>query len=212
MMNIMHEKFSLKGRWIALLVILVLATILFLIPSLAAAKQQKIPFAGMSMVYYAVGGYGEVEIRTVSVLSYDEEKNKVIIRDSHDRFDVMEVDLATREVVHHTGSWPFELYIQHWIPTKIKKGSYVKILNTDAVVVGSTVMRVDDQDLKVWELRFSYQLDDGVNGQNTWFYDKNTGLWVASAWVEWDKEGNVSGTWGGHLMSTNVVLERKRKR
>jgi hypothetical protein len=209
MMNMMHEKFSLESRRISLLVILALATILSLTPSICAAKQQKIPFVGMSMVYSAVGRYGEAEIRTVSVLSYDEDNNKVIVRDSHDRFDVMEVDLGTREVVRHTGSWPFKLYIEHWIPTKIKKSSYVKILNTDAVVVGSTVMRVDDRDIQVWELRFSYQLDDGVNGQNTWYYDKNTGLWVAAAWVEWDNEGNVIGSWGGHLMSTNVVLERK---
>lgn len=205
----MHEKASLESRRIALLAILVLATILSLTPSLGAAKQQKIPFVGMSMVYYAVDRYGEAEIRTVSVLSYDEERNQVTVRDSHDRFDVMVVDLATREVVRHTGSWPFELYIEHWIPTKIKKGSYVKILNTDAVVVGSTLMRVDDRDIQVWELRFYYQLDDGVNGQNTWYYDKNTGLRVAAAWVEWDKEGNVIGNWGGHLMNTNVVLGRK---
>jgi hypothetical protein len=209
MKNIMHEKFWSKNRWIALSVILVLATILFLTPGPGAAKKQKIPFVGMSMVYYAVGAYGEAEIRTVSVLSYDEDKDKVIIRDSQDRFDVMEVDLGTREVVRHTRTWPFELYIEHWVPTNIKKGSYVKILNTDALVVGSKVMHVNDLKIKVWELRSSYRLDEGINGQNTWFYDKNTGLLVAAAWVEWDKEGNVIGTWGGHLMSTNVVLERK---
>ena len=88
-------------------------------------------------------------------------------------------------------------------------GPYLKILNMDAVVAGSKVLRVDDLALKVWELKFSYRQDDGIKGHYTWLYDKRTGLLLAVTWIEWNGEGNVIGTWGGHLTSTNVVLERK---
>jgi len=199
-------KSALVTRWVVLFVIVALAALVPFLLSLVAARRQAIPFVGMSMVYYAVDWNGETQIRTVSVLRYDAGTNHVIVRDSEDQFDVMEVDLGTREVVRHTGGWPYELYVEYWIPTNINTGSHVNILSYDAVVVGSTEMRVDGRDITVWKLQVSYQSDGGVSGQDTWYYDKSTGLWVAAAWVEWDSGGNVISNWGGHLVSTNVVL------
>lgn len=182
--------------------IVLMICFLFVSPSLSAKKERGIPFEGMSMVYQAVDQNGDVETRTVSVLSIDEVNNRATVRDSQGQFDVMEVDLETREVVNHTGGWPYaELYIEDWIPTKIKIGSSVKILHMNAVVIGSTVMQINGRDIKVWKLQATYN-----NGQNTWYYDVATGLWVAAAWIEWDSIGNVIANWGGHLVSTNVVL------
>ncbi|MCW3978546.1 MAG: hypothetical protein NWF12_02245, partial [Candidatus Bathyarchaeota archaeon] len=175
---------------------------------LTAAKSRAIPFVGMSLAYYAVDWDGETEIRTVSVLRYDSEENRVVVRDSQDSFDVGVIDLDTRLVVELSGTWPGwpeEIYVEYWIPTDVKKGSHVKILNYDAIVIGSTQMSVDGRVVDVWHLQASGQ-DDGVYWQDTWYYEKKTGLWVAAAWIRWDSEGNVLATWGGHLVSTNAVL------
>jgi len=176
--------------------------------NLTAAKSRTIPFVGMSLVYYAVDWNGETMIRTVSVLRYDSEKNQVVIRDSADSFDVGVIDLDTRLVVDLTGSWPgwpAEMYVEYWIPTDVKEGSHVDILIYDAVVIGSTQMCVDGRVVDVWQLQASGQ-DEEVNWQDTWYYEKKTGLWVAAAWIKWDSEGNVLANWGGHLVSTNAVL------
>jgi len=176
---------------------------------LTAAKSRAIPFVGMSLVYYAVDWNGETNIRTVSVLRYDSEENQVVVRDSLDSFDVGVIDLDTRLVVDLTGNWPGwpadDIYVEYWIPTDIKKGSHVSILYYDAVVIGSTQMCVDGRVVDVWQLRASGQDEEG-DWQDTWYYEKKTGLWVAAAWIRWDSEGNVLANWGGHLVSTNAVL------
>jgi len=194
------------GRCGVLVLVAALASIVFSVPSLTVAERREVPFVGMSMVYYGVDWNGYTEIRTVSVLRYDAEANHVIIRDSQDVFDVMEVDLSTREVEHHTGWGSFDpFYVEYWIPTDVKMGSQIKILNYDAVVIGSTKMCVDGRVIDVWQLQASGENDDGSLWQDTWYYDKKTGLWVAAAWIVWDNDGVVNN-WGGHLVSTNAVL------
>lgn len=169
--------------------------------NLTAAKSRTIPFVGMSLVYYAVGLNGDTEIRTVSVLRYDSEANQVVVRDSNDLVDVIVIDLDTRLVVDQTGS----CYVEYWIPTDVKKGSHVNIGGYDAVVIGSTRMCVDGRVVDVWQLQ-GYGQDEEANWQDTWYYEKKTGIWVAAAWIKWDNEGNVLASWGGHLVSTNAVL------
>lgn len=177
--------------------------------NLTAAKSRAIPFVGMSLVYYAVDWNGVPEIRTVSVLRYDSTENQVVVRDSQDSFDVGVIDLDTRLVVDLTGTWPDwpaeGVYVEYWIPTDVKEGSHVGILNYDAVVIGSNQMCVDGRIVDVWQLQASGQ-DEGINWLDTWYYEKKTGLWVAAAWIRWDSEGNVLANWGGHLVSTNAVL------
>jgi len=179
--------------------------------NLTAAKNRSIPFVGMSLVYYAVDWNGETEIRTVSVLRYNSEENQVVVRDSNDLVDVGVIDLDTRLVVDITGNGPGWLvgYVEYWIPTDVKMGSHVGIGTYDAVVIGSTQMCVDGRVVDVWQLQASGQ-DEEANWQDTWYYDKKTGLWVAAAWIKWDSEGNVLANWGGHLVSTNAVLGRPR--
>ena len=187
-----------------LLVISVLAGV-----SLTTAKSRNVPFVGMSLVYNAVDWNGETNIRTVSVLRYDAEENQVVVRDSIDSLDIQVIDLDTRLVVDITGNWPGwpadDIYVEYWIPTDVKMGSHVSIGYYDAVVIGSTQMCVDGRVVNVWQLRASGH-DGEDEWQDTWYYEKKTGLWVAAAWVKWDSEGNVLANWGGHLVSTNAVL------
>lgn len=182
----------------ALLAILALSALLPAVGSLVAKKKQEIPFEGMSLVYCAIWD-DKTDVRTVSVLRYDAGTNHVTTRDSAPPF-VAEVDLDTRELVGYSPP----IYVEYWIETDIKMGSQVKILHYDAEVIGSMKMCVDGRVVDVWQLQDTYE-EDGVFGQDTWYYDKETGLWVAAAWVEWDSEP-VIGNWGGHLVSTNVVL------
>lgn len=202
----MNKKSEFIGRWSALVIVAAIVSIAFFVPSLTAAERREVPFVGMSMVYYGVDWNGDMEIRTVSVLRYDAVNNHIIIRDSQDVFDVMEVDLGTREVESHTGWGSFvPFYVEYWIPTDVKIGSHVGILNYDAVVIGSSKMCVDGRVVDVWQLQASGENGDGL-WQDTWYYEKKTGLWVAAAWIVWDNDGAVINNWGGHLVSTNAVL------
>ena len=205
----MSKKSGLIGRFGALLLVVAIASIALSIPNLTAIIRPAFPFVGMSMVYYGVESSGETEIRTISVLRYDSVNNHVIIRDSQDVFDVTMVDLRTREVESTTGwEWPFTkpYYVEYWIPTYVRLGSQVKILNYDAIVTGSTKMCVDGRLIDVWQLQASgpYR-DTAYFTQDTWYYDQRTGLLVAAAWIVYDGDAVVYN-WGGHLVSTNAVL------
>jgi len=177
--------------------------------TLQAQRKPEIPFVGMSLVYYAVDWNGDTQIRTVSVLRYDEATNCVTIRDSSFG-DWMIVNVENREVVWSSGWKPH--YVEYWIPTKVRVGSHVGILDGDAVVTGSAVLSVEGDRVRVWQLQTTYTrtADDGstIYGQDTWYYEKRTGLWIAAAWIEWDENGIPLSdrNWGGHLVSTNVNL------
>lgn len=199
------NKPGLIGRFSALVLVIALASIAYSIPNLTADRIA-FPFVGMSMVYDGVDSGGNTEIRSICVLRYDAVKNHVTIRDSQDVFDVMEVDLGTRVVESHTGWGSFDpFYVEYWIPTNVGLGSHVKILNYDAVVSGYTNMCVDGRVVNVWQLQASGVRSEGL-WQDTWYYDQRTGLLLSAAWVVWDVNGNVVYNWGGHLVSTNVVL------
>lgn len=176
--------------------------------TLHAKSKPEIPFVGMSLVYYAVDYNGDTQIRTISVLRYDEATNCVTMRDSF-LGDWMIIDVGTREFVWSSGYWK-PSYVEYWIPTNVKVGSHVGILDSDAVVTGSTVLSVEGNHVRVWELQATYTAGGGstIYGQTTWYYEKRTGLWIAAAWVEWDENGIPLSdrNWGGHLVSTNVNL------
>lgn len=180
--------------------------------TLHAQRKPEIPFVGMSMTYYAVDWNGNAEIRTVAVLRYDPATNCVTVRDSQNQFDFMIVNVENRGIVWSSGTWELGFYVEYWIPTDIKVGSHVGILNLDAVVTGSTVLSVEGNHVRVWQLQatYTYTADGGatIYGQATWYYEKRTGLWIAAAWIEWDENGIPPSdrNWGGHLVSTNVNL------
>ena len=212
----MNMKSGLVGRFGALVLVVAMASIAFSIPNLTATVRPAFPFVGMSMVYYGVdsgeggvGSNGNTEIRTISVLRYDADNNHVIIRDSQDVFDVTVVDLRTREVESTTGwDWAFTkpYYVEYWIPTYVRLGSQVKILNYDAIVTGSTKMCVDGRVIDVWQLQASgVYRDTTYPMQDTWYYDQRTGLLVAAAWIVYAGDAVVYNL-GGHLVSTNAVL------
>jgi len=176
--------------------------------TLHAKSKPEIPFVGMSMTYYAVDWNGDAEIRTVSVLRYDEATNCVTIRDSQDSMDSMIVNVENRGIMWSSGTWK-TTYVEYWIPTDVRVGSHVGILDADAVVTGSAVLSVEGDHVRVWELQATYTAGEGtIYGQTTWYYEKRTGLWIAAAWIEGDEDGiPISGrNWGGHLVSTNVNL------
>jgi len=192
-----------------LIPIMVLALVLMvpLFQYATAPKPQTIPFVGMSLVYYA-NLQGETQIRTVCVLKYNSTTNCVTIRDSDDWIDWMEVDITTREIISVTGSGPWQLpaYVEYWIPTGVSIGSHVTIGNEDFVVTGNARMSVEGNTVSAWQLYASGVRASGNLWQNTMYYEKNTGLWLGAAWVLYDSSGQVLGNWGGHLVSTNVVL------
>jgi len=189
------------------MMVLILVLIVPVLQYATAPKPQAIPFVGMNMVYVAVDWDGNTEIRTVSVLAYDSTTNCVTIRDSQDQIDSIKVDVTTREVISCSGTWPVPFYVEYWIPTNIKIGSHLMILDADAVVIGSTKLSVCGKTASVWEIQIKYTDGKvGEYGQDTWYYEKETGLWVGAAWVEYDSNGEVVANWGGHLVSTNVVL------
>lgn len=178
---------------------------------------REVPFVGMTLVFSACEGWqsgpmaGGNEIRTVNVLYYNETTNHVIIRDSGtDWLDTMEVDLVTREIVWCSG-WEIAppWYEEYWIPTNIGLGSHVPILVFDAVVVGSTTLSVDGVPVEVWQLQAVWQPPEPGRVQQTiWYYEKQTGIWVAASFVILDSlDGHtVYKSWGGTLISTNVMF------
>jgi len=202
-------KMNRKLMVLGIAAIVSVAIALTTVSTLSAQKKPEIPFVGMSMTYYAVDWNGNTELRTVSVLRYDSATNCVTIRDSQDGIDFLIVNVGTREVVWHSGSFsPEPFYVEYWIPTNIGIGSHVNILDYDAVVTGSAVLSVEGNLVNAWQLKVTYTSGDGatIYGQVSYYYEKRTGLWVGAAWVEWDEDGMPIRNWGGHLASTNVAL------
>lgn len=184
------------------IMVLVLVLIVPLLQYTTALKPQAIPFVGMSLVYYA-NYNGETQIRTTCVLKYNLTTNCVTIRDDD---AVMEVDVGTREVKWCSESWLTGSYVEYWIPTDIEIGSHVNTFIYDAVVIGYTEISVCGKTVSVWQLHASGTYADGNLWQDTWYYEKKTGLCVSAAWIKYDPNGQVMGNWGGHLASTNVAL------
>jgi hypothetical protein len=184
------------------IMVLVLVLMVPLVQYTTAPKPQAIPFVGMSLVYYA-NVNGETQIRTVCVLKYNSTTNCVTIRDAN---AVMEVDVGTREVKWCSEPWLTGSYVEYWIPTSIEIGSHVNTLIYDAVVIDSTEMSVDGKTVSAWQLHASGTREDGTLWQDTWYYEKKTGLCVGAAWIMYDSSGQVLNNWGGHLVSTNVAL------
>lgn len=169
--------------------------------------KQGIPFVGMSMVFYGVDWEGNTDIQTICVLKYNSTTNTVTIRDSMDACDLMEVDVATREVIWSTGEYELPFYVDCWIPTDIKIGSVVWVMDYDAVTIGDTQFSVCGKAIDVWILQGSRVIDEyGTISQCTWYFEKKTGLRVGGIWIVYDSEGRVIMNWGGHLVSTNVPL------
>lgn len=195
----------MKKKILIPIMIIVLVLMVPLFQYATAPKPQAIPFVGMSMVYYAIAG-GETEVRTICVLKYNSTTNIVTVRDSQDLFDWMEVDVTTREVMSCTGTMQVPFYVEYWIPTNIDVGSHVNILNHDAVVVGSTEISVSGKTVSAWQLYDHGVTADGRLWQDTWHYEKKTGLLLSAAFIMYDSSGQGLGNWGGHLASTNVVL------
>jgi len=176
--------------------------------------EQRIPFVGMSLLYYTVEA-GDSVIRHVCVFGYNETTNCVIVRDSTDWWDTMEVDVNTREIKWCTGkAWipaqPLTFYVEYWIPTNINIGSHVPIHYWHAVVIGSTKLSVCGKTVDVWQLQASgvtwWQKEDEYF-QYTWYYEKKTGLLVSGAFVMFEGYGEiVNPGFAGHLVSTNVAL------
>jgi len=203
----------MKRKLVALGIASIAAILLFAVtvtPALHAISKPeitKIPFVGMSMVYYANTNFnydsfkmGNFLCRPVVVLKYYPETNSVLIRDEN---SWMLVYVENREVYWATGwmeQWvPFT--VEYWIPTNVKIGSHVNTGGLDAVVTGSKVLSVEGKSVDCWQLYAA-----GTGWQDTWYYEKRTGLWIAASWVQWDEDGTLLNSWGGHLASTNVAL------
>lgn len=169
------KKFTFANRWIAIMMIITFTASAVFLPSLIAEERMRIPFIGMSLVYYGVDWNGETEIRTVSVLRYDKETNQLVVRDSQDTIDIAWINPDTREIVKYTGGWsPEPIYVEYWIPTDISVGPHVSILQYDAVVVGSTRMCVDGRPVYVWKLQANGIDEYGNHWQGTWYYEVKT--------------------------------------
>ena len=117
--------------------------------------------------------------------------------------DWMMVYVENREVYWAMGWYenmvPFG--VEFWIPTDVRVGSHVGILGYDAIVTGSTVLSIEGKPVDCWKLYAT-----GTGTQDTLYYEKRTGLWIAASWVAWDENGTPINNWGGHLASTNVPL------
>ena len=168
------------------------------VSTLSAHKKPEIPFVGMSMTYYA-NAYGNFVSRPVTVLKYYPETNSVLLRDGS---DWMTIDVATREVLWTSGGfYNVGDAVEYWIPTNVRIGSHVKIGSLEVEVIGSAVLSVEGKSVDCWQLYTT-----SSNMQDTWYYEKRTGLWIAASWVMWDGDGTPLNSWGGHLASTDVNL------
>jgi hypothetical protein len=193
----------------------IIAAVIFL-PSTKKADAPKPPFDGMSLTYYG-NASGSFFSKQVVVLRYNAASDTVVIRDED---ATMEVDLPSREVLWATG-WVGDqlnqtgaLYSEYWIPTNVEIGDVIKVYVREAKVVDSTVLAVEGNPVEVWELYSSYDgVDkDGVpvNGKETRYYEKSTGLWVGTSWAEFYEDGRVASSYGLHLASSNVALAYKK--
>jgi hypothetical protein len=168
------------------------------VSTLSAQKKPEIPFVGMSMTYYA-NAYGNFVSRPVAVLKYYPETNSVLLRDGS---DWRTIDVATREILWTSGGfYNVGDAEEFWIPTNIRIGSRVKIGGLEVEVIGSAVLSVEGKSVDCWQL---YATWDDM--QDTWYYEKKTGLLIAASWVMWDGGGTPLNSWGGHLASTDVAL------
>jgi hypothetical protein len=197
----------MKG--IAIPLLIVATVILASISPAHTATASKVPFVGMTLAYSAIRG-NETDFRLVNVLYQNASTNHVIIRDSEpDWFDVMEVDLTTRQILWWSGSFESSspIYEEYWIPTEVDIGSHVPVLDFDAVVVGSTTLSVCGNAVGVWHLQASFLVPTQHQLiQDTWYYEKQTGILVAASFVILDSTDwhTVYQSWGGTLTSTNV--------
>jgi len=197
-----------------IVIALVAIALVSLVPiSLAAAPPQPtMPFVGMTLVYSVIRG-DQAETRVVNVLFYNATTKTVIVRDSTPAWlDVMQISLATREIVWYsgtcTGCGSDPIYAEYWIPTKVHMGSHVPILNFDAVVIGSKTLSVSGKTVSAWQLQTVYV--DEVAGrvvQDTWYYAKSDGVWIGASFVVIDAiDGHtVYQSWGGTLLTTNAL-------
>ncbi|OQY27536.1 MAG: hypothetical protein B6I38_10035 [Anaerolineaceae bacterium 4572_5.1] len=197
--------------------LLVIVLLLLVISVLSCSTQKadaSIPFDGMSLTYYG-NASGTFITKQVIVLRHNTASNTVTIRDEA---EIMEVDLATREVLWATGiigerlNETGSLYSEYWIPTDIEIGDVVKVFVHDAGVVDSAVLSVEGNPIEVWKLYVSYEGVDGggvpVFGKETRYYEKNTGLWIATNWAEFYADGRVASSYGLHLASSNVAFSK----
>ena len=206
----MKNKLLVSIIAVALLTVIIVSVIF-----LSSAKKTdapKLPFDGMSLTYYG-NASGSFFSKQVVILRYNAASDTVVIRDED---ATMEVDLPSREILWATG-WVGDqlnqtgsLYSEYWIPTNIGIGDVIKVYVREAEVVDSTVLAVEGNPVEVWKLYSSY---DGVDkdgvpvfGKETRYYEKSTGLWVATSWAEFYENGKVAGSYGLHLVSSNVAL------
>ena len=208
------KEMDMKNRLFA--VILLLLAISISSCSAQMADTPSVPFDGMSLTYYG-NASGSFFTKQVVVLRYNAESNTVTLRDED---AAMEVALPSREVLWATG-WVGDqlnqtgsIYSEYWIPTNVKIGDVIKVYVHDAKVVDSTVLAVEGNPVEVWKLYLSYEGADGngvpVFGKETRYYEKNTGLWIATSWAEFYEDGKVASSYGLHLASSNVALSYKK--
>ena len=200
-----------------LLVIMLLLLTNFSVLSCSNANTPTVPFDGMSLTYNG-NASGKFVSKHVVVLRHNVTANTVTIRDEE---ALMEVDLATREVLWAT-AWVGDrlaergvIYSEYWIPTDIEIGDVVKVYLHDLVVVDSTVLAIEGLPVDVWKLYVSYEGVDGTGipifGKETRYYEKSTGLWIATSWAEFYEDGRVAGNYGLHLASSNVAFQKTGK-
>jgi hypothetical protein len=203
----------MKNKLVMIIAAIILSVVVAA-PVLNAAKpapSPAMPFVGMSMLYYANTSWDYPLQRSVVVVKYNPENNSVLIKDITDYFTV---EIATRIITSATGymhSYCMDTgticAVEFWIPTDVKMGSLIRIGAVDAEVVGSKVLSVEGKAVDCWQLyAASTNLITGNANENTWYYEKRTGLWMGASWYALDVDGNVINHWTGHLASTNVPL------
>jgi hypothetical protein len=209
----------MKNKLVMIIAAIILSVVVAA-PVLNAAKpapSPAMPFVGMSMLYYGNANWDEFVQRTIVVVKYNPENNSVLIQDTTDEsgfFDYYTVNVATRTVTSAT-MWPYTdcvgtdtCAVELWIPTSVKVGSVVNIGNGPVEVVGSRVLSVEGKPVDCWQLYVA--TNHPITGnpmEDTWYYEKRTGLWIGASWYELDvNRVLVINHWTGYLASTNVPL------
>lgn len=169
------------------------------------------PWIGLQM-QFEQNTNGTPEHRTVTFLAEDSDGN-TIIRDSTPTADgILYVDPQSREVRRcESPSNNFFLcglelgqLVEYWVPPrKLKIGSEISILGFNATVIDKRTVSVMGKQVTGFIVQGRF-LEDGTVIQDTWVFEKNTGLLLAASFVNMDSDtGDVFFSVGLQLTHTN---------